>query len=251
MVSRHLSFFGLALQLTFLVTVASGLMSCGKSTMGRGSEPAVPEGPGGGGPPDELTRSCRIPVRYDDPAAHTAALEALVQANVRNKERPTTVCIGATATPLTRFNASFRTEYEDDYGLRWVTLRQASLVYSKQNAGQFRLIYLDRYGYVDVKTTLGTGETYSGNIRVANVSQYESYLSQIDAFLNLIRTTCSQSPVQCMNPIFVTDPLASMPPTDAQIIQRAEEAFQGLHGAESFTLGTISFDQSLIERTLF
>jgi hypothetical protein len=53
-----------------------------------------------------------------------------------------------------------------------------------------------------------------------------------------------------LNPVFNVNPIEP-PPTEAQIIQRAEEAFAGQHGAQPFTLGTVQFNSTAIESTLF
>lgn len=196
------------------------------------------------------TRSCRIPVLYADEATHIAALEALAQAKVRKKETPTTVCVAAKTSPLKSFDASLRIEYEDDIGLRWVTLRSPDLVYSSQENNNFRLIYLDKYGYVELKATESLSGVVSGVIRIANISPYDSYLSEIQAFLDLIKTTCNTTPAKCLNPVFNVNPI-EVPLTEAQILQRAEEAFAGQHGAQPFTLGTVQFNSSAIQTTLF
>jgi hypothetical protein len=196
------------------------------------------------------TRSCRIPVLYADETTHIAALEALAQAKVRKKETPTTICVAANTSPLKSFDASLRVEYEDDIGLRWVTFRSPDLVYSSQENNNFRLIYLDKYGYVELKATETLSGVVSGVVRIANISSYDSYLSEIEAFLELIKTTCNTTPAKCLNPIFNVNPVEA-PPTEAQILQRAEEAFAGQRGAQSFTLGTVQFNSSEIQKTLF
>ena len=201
---------------------------------------------------DELTRRCRIPVQYSNATTHEAALEALVQATVDKKERPTTMCVAAEASPLKGFDASFRVEYEDNYGLRWVTFRSRDLVYSDRRNGSFRLLYLDEYGYVELKTTRNssTGK-YSGQIRLANVSTEYSYLDKIEEFLDEIASTCNKSPVKCMNPIILADPISTQPPTESQILGYANDAFLGKNGAEPHTLGTVEFSSSMIEKLLF
>ena len=201
-------------------------------------------------PPNPTTRRCRIPVQYANETTHLAALEALAQAKVRKKETPTTLCVAAKTSPLKSFDASLRIEYEDNIGFRWVTLRSPDLVYSSQENNNFRLIYLDQYGYVELKATESTSGVLNGTIRIANISPYNSYLSDIQAFLDLIKTTCNTTPAKCLNPIFNVNPIEP-PPTEAQIIQRAEEAFAGQHGAQPFTLGTVQFNSSAIESTLF
>jgi hypothetical protein len=201
-------------------------------------------------PPNPTTRRCRIPVQYANETTHLAALEALAQAKVRKKETPTTMCVAAKTSPLKSFDASLRIEYEDNIGFRWVTLRSPDLVYSSQENNNFRLIYLDQYGYVELKATESTSGVLNGTIRIANISPYNSYLSDIQAFLDLIKTTCNTTPAKCLNPIFNVNPIEP-PPTEAQIIQRAEEAFAGQHGAQPFTLGTVQFNSSAIESTLF
>lgn len=238
--------------LGLLVITTGGLMSCGKKSGTSGSTPNItvnPSDPGDG--TDEYTRRCRIPVRFSNADAHEAALEALVQARVNKRERPTTMCVAAPLSPTKSFPASLRFEYEDNYGLRWVTFRKQDLVYSIQSSSQFRLIFLDMYGYVELKTTRNSDGKYSGTARTANVDANSSYLKQIEDFLELIKKTCTESPAKCMNPIFVTDPNSGKPPTEAQLLQRANEAFQGKHGAEVHTLGTVTFDAEDIEGTLF
>ena len=230
---------------------AAAMSGCGKQTFGGATVSTAPGQPLATDYTDELTRRCRVPIRYTDSSAHIAALESLVQAVVSKKETPTTMCVAAELSPIKNFNASFRVEYEDDYGLRWVTFRKESLIYSNQLAGQFRLLFLDKYGYVDLNTTISGSNTYTGTVRMANISQYNSYLSQINTFLNLIRTTCTESPAKCINPVFIQDPYAALPPTEAQILQRASDAFAGQYGADVRTLGTVTFDSSFIERTLF
>lgn len=228
-------------------------MACGKKT-GSGdsnSRTAIPVDTGGGDDTDELTRRCRIPVRFSNADTHEAALEALVQARVNRRERPTTMCVAAPTTPTKNFPASLRFEYEDNYGLRWVTFRKQDLVYSKQGSTGFRLLYLDIYGYVELKTTKNSAGKYSGSVRVANVNQADSYLDEIEEFLKLVEKTCLAYPAKCLNPIFITDPNANRPPTESEILQRASEAFQGQHGAEAFTLGTVTFDPNDIEANLF
>lgn len=201
-------------------------------------------------PVNPTTRRCRIPVQYSDETAHIAALEALAQAKVRKKETPTTMCVAANISPLKSFDASLRIEYEDNIGFRWVTLRSKDLVYSNQENNNFRLIYLDRAGYVELKATESLSGMLAGTVRIANISPYDSYLSDIQAFLDLIKTTCSSTPAKCLNPVFNVNPIQA-PPTEAQIIQRAEEAFAGQHGAQPYTLGTVQFNSSAIESTLF
>jgi len=241
-------FFSLGL----LVIATGGSLACSKS---KGEDSGavvtpVPVNPGDN-TGDEYTRRCRIPVRFSNADAHEAALESLVQARVNRRERPTTMCLAAPLSPTKSFPASLRFEYEDNYGLRWVTFRKQDLVYSKQSSSEFRLIYLDMYGYVELKTTRNSEGKFSGTARLANIDENDSYLSEIDAFLELIRKTCTESPAKCMNPIFITDPNAGKPPTEAQLLQRANEAFQGKHGAEVHTLGTVTFDSDEIESTLF
>jgi hypothetical protein len=239
------------MSLGLLVIATGGLVACGKKTSGNSSS-SIPVNPGDGGDDtDELTRRCRIPVRFTNTDAHEAALESLVQARVSRKERPTTMCVAAPTTPTKRFPASLRFEYEDNYGLRWVTFRKADLVYSEQSSSKFRLLYLDRYGYVDLKTTKNSAGKYSGSVRVAEIDQQDSYLEDIEEFLKKVRQTCREYPAKCLNPIFVTDPNAYNPPTEAQLLQRAEEAFQGKHRAKTHTLGTVTFDPNDIELTLF
>jgi hypothetical protein len=217
--------------------------SSGGATSTTGVTPPV-------NPPNPSTRRCRIPVQYANETTHLAALEALAQAKVRKKETPTTMCVAAKTSPLKSFDASLRIEYEDNIGFRWVTLRSPDLVYSSQEGNNFRLIYLDQYGYVELKATENTSGVFNGTIRIANISPYNSYLSDIQAFLDLIKTTCNTTPAKCLNPIFNVNPIEP-PPTEAQIIQRAEEAFAGQHGAQPFTLGTVQFNSSAIESTLF
>lgn len=225
-------------------------MACSKkSSSGSSVVTPIPTDPGSGD--DELTRRCRIPVRFSDAEAHEEALEALVQARVNRRERPTTMCVAAPSTPTKRFPASLRFEYEDNYGLRWVTFRKQDLVYSKQGSSEFRLLYLDMYGYVELKTTRNSAGKFSGPVRVVNVNQEDSYLEEIEAFLDLIRETCMEFPAKCLNPIFVTDPNAGQPPTEAQILQKAADAFAGKNGAEPHTLGTVTFDADDIELNLF
>jgi hypothetical protein len=201
-------------------------------------------------PVNPTTRRCRIPVQYADETAHVAALEALAQAKIRKKETPTTMCVAAKTSPLKSFDASLRFEYEDNIGFRWVTLRSPDLVYSSQENNNFRLIYLDQYGYVELKATESLSGVLNGTVRIANISPYDSYLSEIQAFLDLIKTTCNTTPAKCLNPVFNVNPIEA-PPTEAQIIQRAEEAFAGQHGAQPYTLGTVQFNSSAIESTLF
>ncbi len=198
-------------------------------------------------PVNPRTRRCRIPVQYADEAAHIAALEALAQAKVRKKETPTTMCVAANKSPLKSFDASLRIEYEDNIGFSWATLRSKDLVYSNQENNNFRLIYLDLGGYVELKATESLSGTLAGTVRIANISSDDS---DIQAFLDLIKTTCSTTPAKCLNPIFNVNPIQA-PPTEAQIIQRAEEAFAGQHGAQPYTLGTVQFNSSAIESTLF
>jgi len=201
-------------------------------------------------PVNPTTRRCRIPLQYADEATHISALEALAQAKVRKKETPTTMCVAASSSPLKSFDASLRFEYEDNIGFRWVTLRSKDLVYSSQENNNFRLIYLDQYGYVELKATESLSGTLVGTVRIANISPYDSYLSDIQAFLDLIKTTCNTTPAKCLNPVFNVNPIEA-PPTEAQIIQRAEEAFAGQHGAQPYTLGTVQFSSSAIESKLF
>jgi hypothetical protein len=233
-----------------LITLVSVAACNKKSSSAAAVTPPVVTPPTDDGT-DEVTRRCRIPVSYTNASAHETALEALVQARVHLRERPTTMCVAAEGTPLKRFNASLRFEYEDNYGLRWVTFRKRDLVYSNQQSGKFRLIYLDNYGYVELKTTENSAGRFTGVARLANIDSNSSYLDEIEEFLKKIRETCNEFPAKCLNPIFVIDPANNQPPTDAQIIQRAEEAFQGQHGAEPFVLGNVSIDPNDIESTLF
>jgi hypothetical protein len=221
------------LGLGLLVIMTGGLMACGKkSNSNTSNRPVTPTDPGDGGT-DELTRRCRIPVRFSNADTHEAALEALVQARVNRRERPTTMCVAAPTTPTKKFPASLRFEYEDNYGLRWVTFRKQDLVYSKQSSTEFRLLYLDMYGYVELKTTKNSAGKFSGVARLANINQQDSYLEEIEEFLDMVKKKCLESP------------------TESQILQRAAEAFQGKYGAEPHTLGTVTFDPDDIEGTLF
>lgn len=241
------------IKLSLLVLAIGNLGACSKkSSSSSGSTTTVtPTDDTGDDTNDELTRRCRIPVRFTDSAAHVDALEALVQATVERRERPTTMCIAAEASPLKRFGASLRFEYEDNFGLRWVTFRKKDLIYSSRESSKFRITYLDMYGYVDVKATRNSSGQYVGTARLANVDSSTSYLDQIEEFLSYIRKTCNESPTKCMNPIFISDPTSSRPPTEAELLKRADEALAGLHGADAFTLGTVSFKASDIESTLF
>ncbi|MEZ4814140.1 MAG: hypothetical protein R3A80_02900 [Bdellovibrionota bacterium] len=244
--------FNIALATGLFLLAAGGPIACGKKTGSSATATTTPPivNPGSDNTDDEYTRRCRIPVRFSNGDAHEAALEALVQARVNRRERPTTMCIAAPLSPIKRFPASLRFEYEDNYGLRWVTFRKQDLVYSEQGSTKFRLLYLDMYGYVEVNATGSNGQ-YSGVARLANIDESSSYLDDIEEFLNTIKQTCNESPAKCLNPIFVTNPNSYRPPTETELLQRASEAFQGQHGAEVHTLGTVSFDANYIESTLF
>jgi hypothetical protein len=239
------------ISLGLLVVMTGGLVACAKKSSSNKNPTINPIPVDTGGGTDELTRRCRIPVRFTNADAHEEALEALVQARVNRRERPTTMCVAAPTTPTKNFPASLRFEYEDNFGLRWVTFRKQDLVYSKQGSSEFRLLYLDMYGYVELKTTRNSAGKFAGSVRVANINYEDSYLQEIEDFLDLIKTTCMEYPAKCLNPIFYTDPNAGRPPTEAEILQRANDAFAGKHGAESHTLGTVTFDAGDIEGTLF
>lgn len=242
-----------AATLGLLVLATGGLSGCSKKKSSSAGSPVVVPvgGDDGGDDTDELTRRCRIPVAFSNADTHEEALEALVQARVNRRERPTTMCVAAESQPLKRFGASLRFEYEDNYGLRWVTFRKRDLVYSEQSSSKFRLIYLDQYGYVELKTTKNAAGKLTGVARLANIDADTSYLDQIEDFLAEIKKTCNDYPAKCLNPIFMVDPTQGVPPTDAELVKRADEAFAGKHGAEPHTLGTVTFDEDLIEHTLF
>ena len=201
-------------------------------------------------PVNSRTRRCRIPVQYADETAHLSALEALANRKIRKKETPTTMCVAESNTSLKSFDASLRFEYEDNIGFVWVTKSSKDLVYSSQENNNFRLIYLDKEGYVELKARESLSGTLVGTVRIANISPSDPFNSDIQAFLDLVRTTCSSTPAKCFNPIFNVNPI-QVPPTEAQVIQRAEEAFAGQHGAQPYTLGTVQFNSSAIESTLF
>ncbi len=167
---------------------------------------------------------------------------------VKNLEGPATYCLSL-AQSGTVIDASFRMEYEDDFGVRsYDTERDnVEIFYSdvslSGNNTDIEIIFIDDYGFVQVIGTSTDGESVIGSVRFYNFPSYEDALNQqvLDAQEDCKDGTMTVA--QCLGYNFPPTFWWNLPAPTSPAQQMIEFAQAILNDSDkSTTMGTIAFD---------